>query len=502
MQESQLRRSVKSFFGGWSFDFFTSSSGVHRALFVGVLGLGILLGVLPPSVKSLLCWACSLPCFLMAFESLTQLKTSRYSVAWACLGMGLCLLPFLMRALEKGNLGIFLLIALGSGVGLLLAFLTRLTALPQLMALFHSLVGIGAMFIGWSLSGKQSLSTASIHTLFELAAGCAVGAVTFTGSVMAFLKLQGIVGKMNLSAKNFVMLALISIGGFAALSGLFFMAPSLYLLMILSLVAGWLGVLWVFPVGGADMPLVVSLLNSLSGWASVSLGFYAQFPLMIVVGAIVGFSGGLLTYVMCRGMNKSITEIFWGSFKQMTVAGDVKEALPVKTLNAADSAFFLAQAEKVLIIPGYGAAVAQAQQALQEMSHLLRSKGIQVTYGLHPVAGRMPGHMNVLLAQANVQPEEMKELEEVNREITEIDVVFIIGANDIVNPAAEDDPNSPIYRMPIFQVYKAKTILFVKRSMGKGYAGVDNPLFYNPKTYMVFGDGRKVCEEINQNLAE
>ncbi len=448
-------------------------------------------------------------CFILTLRGLSHPKTSRQGLFFGMAGMAIAVLATVAAPEVVGYVPILLAILIGGSIGTVIALRIEMTALPQLVAAFHSLVGLAAVlvaaaafyapqFYGIGLPGE--IATLS---LIEMSIGAAVGAITFTGSIVAFTKLQGLVGgtPLTFQGQHWVNLA---IGILIVLLIVWFAAAQpvwvFWALVVLSLI---IGVLLIVPIGGADMPVVVSMLNSYSGWAAAGIGFTLGNNLLIIVGALVGSSGAILSYIMCKGMNRSFVNVILGGFggEAGASAADTGEKA-VKSGSPDDASFIMANASKIIIVPGYGMAVGQAQHALREMADLLKEKGADVRYAIHPVAGRMPGHMNVLLAEASVPYEDVYELEEVNREFQTADVAFVIGANDITNPAAEDDPGSPIYGMPILQVANAKTVLFVKRSLSPGYAGIDNPLFYRDNTMMLFGDAKAMCEGIVKALDE
>jgi NAD(P) transhydrogenase subunit beta len=451
-------------------------------------------------------------CFIMALRGLSSPETSQNGNRWGMAGMAIAIITTIITP-DFAWVLVPLGILIGGGIGTIVAKKIEMTALPQLVAAFHSLVGLAAVFVAAAaLAAPASFSILSADggikaaSLIEMSLGTAIGAITFTGSLVAFAKLQGLVSGRPLVFKGqhplnaglgILLLALVVLFAFSG--------GSVTLFVAIVVVALALGFLLILPIGGADMPVVVSMLNSYSGWAAAGIGFTLGNPLLIVTGALVGSSGAILSYIMCKGMNRSIINVILGGFGG-EVAGDGAAAAgggadrAVKAGSADDAAFIMKNASKVIIVPGYGMAVAQAQHALREMADMLKKEGVDVRYAIHPVAGRMPGHMNVLLAEANVPYDEVFELEEINHEFGTADVAFVIGANDVTNPAAKSDPKSPIFGMPILDVEKAKTVLFIKRSMASGYAGVENDLFFRPNTMMLFGDAKKVTEQIVKAL--
>lgn len=441
----------------------------------------------------------------MALRGLSSPKTSLSGNIFGMTGMALAIGATLFSTQVVSMPMIIVGLIIGGVIGSVIALRIQMTALPQLVAAFHSLVGLAAVFVAWAAFLHPEAFNIGIPgliktgSLIEMSLGVVIGAITFTGSVVAFLKLQGILGgkplvfpmQHLLNAAIGVLIVLLTIAFVMHQSHLYFV-----LIVLLSLT---IGLLIILPIGGADMPVVVSMLNSYSGWAASGIGFTLQNNLLIITGALVGSSGAILSYIMCKGMNRSIFNVILGGFgsdQGAAVVAQSNESRPYKSGSAEDAAFILSNSSSVIIVPGYGMAVAQAQHALREMVQLLKEKGIKIRYAIHPVAGRMPGHMNVLLAEANVPYEDVLELEEINNDFTTTDVAFVIGANDVTNPIAKTDPSSPIYGMPILDVEKAKTVLFVKRSMSAGYSGVDNELFYRDNTMMLFGDAKKVCEEV------
>ena len=462
-------------------------------------------------------------CFILALRGLSSPESSRrgnrFGMAGMLLAVGTTLIHYVPRqasgfgeigSIDFGALGLIAAaIAIGAVIGIVTARRIAMTAMPQLVAAFHSLVGLAAVLVGASAYlNPEAFGIAEggiIHagSRVEMGLGVAIGAITFSGSVIAFLKLNG-----NMSGKP-IMLPLrhvINLGTLAAILGLigyFTVDQSPWIFWTITGLAFLIGFLLIIPIGGADMPVVVSMLNSYSGWAAAAMGFTLQNSAMIITGALVGSSGAILSYIMCRAMNRSFISVIAGGFGGDAIAGGGGGGVdrPYKRGSAEDAAFLMSQAEQVIIVPGYGMAVAQAQHAVRELVDLLKREGVTVKYAIHPVAGRMPGHMNVLLAEANVPYDEVFELEDINSEFARADVAFVIGANDVTNPSAKTDKTSPIYGMPILDVEKAKTVLFVKRSMGgAGYAGVDNELFYRDNTMMLLADAKKMAEEIVKSI--
>jgi NAD(P) transhydrogenase subunit beta len=447
--------------------------------------------------------------FIMALRGLSHPTTSRQGNVYGMIGMTIAVLTTLALAVPSvsGFVMIVVGIAAGGSVGAFIARRIAMTSMPQLVAAFHSLVGLAAVLVAAAaVYAPESFgigTVGAIHTqaIVEMSLGVAIGAVTFTGSIIAFLKLDGrMSGKPIMLPMRHVVNAGIGIA-LVVLVILMVTTQSTTIFWLIVLLSLLLGVLLIIPIGGADMPVVVSMLNSYSGWAAAALGFTLGNLALIITGALVGSSGAILSYIMCKGMNRSFISVILGGFGGETAAAaDDGIERTVKQGSADDAAYLMANAQKVIIVPGYGMAVAQAQHALREMADKLKAKGVEVKYAIHPVAGRMPGHMNVLLAEANVPYDEVFELEDINSEFAQADVAYVIGANDVTNPSARDDKSSPIYGMPILDVDKARTCLFVKRSLGSGYAGIDNTLFYKDGTMMLLGDAKKMTEEIVKAL--
>jgi NAD(P) transhydrogenase subunit beta len=447
--------------------------------------------------------------FILTLRGLSHPETSRRGNYMGMAGMTIAVLTTLAVAVPDAAkfLLIILGIAAGGGLGAYIASRIPMTAMPQLVAAFHSLVGLAAVFVAAAaLNAPEAFGIGAPGEIFtvsliEMSIGAAIGAITFTGSVIAFLKLDGRMSgaPILLPARHIINIAIGAI--IVLLIIAFSVSESHAAFWALTLLAFAIGVLLIIPIGGADMPVVVSMLNSYSGWAAAGIGFTVSNVALIITGALVGSSGAILSYIMCKGMNRSFISVILGGFGgEQAAAVDDGVERTIKRGSAEDAAFLMKNAAKVIIVPGYGMAVAQAQHALRELADTLKDEGVEVAYAIHPVAGRMPGHMNVLLAEAQVPYDEVFELEDINNEFSQADVVYVIGANDVTNPAAEDDPSSPIYGMPVLQVWKANTVIFNKRSLASGYAGIDNTLFYRDNTLMVLGDAKKMTEEIAKAL--
>ena len=449
--------------------------------------------------------------FILALRGLSSPESSRTGNNRGMLGMGIAIVTAILAAGGINDaLTVFLILAglaAGGTIGAVTARRIAMTAMPQLVAAFHSLVGMAAVLVAgaayYSPAAYGIGDPGSIHpqSLVEMSLGVASGAITFSGSVIAFAKLNGNMSgaPILLPARHLINLIIaLSIVGLIAY---FFMTQQAWTFWTITALSFVFGITLIIPIGGADMPVVVSMLNSYSGWAAAGIGFTLENTALIITGALVGSSGAILSYIMCKGMNRSFISVIAGGFGgEVAAAGGAKETRPVKQGSAEDAAFIMKNAASVIIVPGYGMAVAQAQHALREMADKLKKEGVKVSYAIHPVAGRMPGHMNVLLAEANVPYDDVFELEDINSQFAQADVAYVIGANDVTNPAAKTNPQSPIFGMPILDVEKAKTVLFIKRGMGSGYAGIENELFFRDNTMMLFADAKKMTEEIVKAL--
>jgi len=448
--------------------------------------------------------------FILALRGLSSPETSRQGNLFGIIGMAIAItVTFLsIDNFSSGFLYVLLFLLIGGSIGAFIAFKIPMTAMPELVAGFHSLVGLAAVFVAISaflspevfnlgISGNIKLAS-----LIEMSIGAAVGAITFSGSIIAFLKLRGIMSGSPITFPGQHLLNLLILISIIILTYFLCLNQSPNFFWSLIAISFLVGFLLIIPIGGADMPVVISMLNSYSGWAAAGIGFTLENTALIITGALVGSSGAILSYIMCKGMNRSFFNVILGGFggTDQTSSKSSKEQKPVKSGNADDAAFLMKNASSVIIVPGYGMAVAQAQHALREMVDSLKKNGVKVSYAIHPVAGRMPGHMNVLLAEANVPYDEVFELEEINNDFANCDVAYVIGANDVTNPVAKTDPQSPIYGMPVLDVEKSKSVLFVKRSLSPGYAGIDNDLFYRDNTLMLFADAKKMTEDIIKNL--
>jgi NAD(P) transhydrogenase subunit beta len=449
--------------------------------------------------------------FILALRGLSSPDTSRKGNYFGIAGM---IIAIVVTFLSVGNFSatlvyVIIFLIIGGAIGAFIAFKIPMTAMPELVAGFHSLVGLAAVFVAIAAYlnpeafNLGNIGNIKLASLVEMSIGAAVGAITFSGSIIAFLKLRGIMSgsPITFSGQHFFNLIL----GIAIFILIFYLCKTqsdniFWTLIVISFLVG---VLLIVPIGGADMPVVISMLNSYSGWAAAGIGFTLENTALIITGALVGSSGAILSYIMCKAMNRSFVSVILGGFGADSSSSDLKEKKdqkPVKSGNAEDAAFLMKNASSVIIVPGYGMAVAQAQHALREMVDKLKKNDVKVTYAIHPVAGRMPGHMNVLLAEANVPYDEVFELEDINNDFANSDVAFVIGANDVTNPAAKTDPKSPIFGMPVLDVEKCKSVLFIKRSLSPGYAGIDNELFYKDNTLMLFADAKKMTEDIVKNI--
>ncbi len=448
--------------------------------------------------------------FILALRGLSSPETSRQGNLFGIIGMIIAIsVTFLsVGNFTSGFIYVLIFMAIGGSIGAFIAYKIPMTAMPELVAGFHSLVGLAAVFVAISAFinpnafGLGAPGNIKLASLIEMAIGAAVGAITFSGSVIAFLKLQGIMSGAPITFKGQHALNALILISIVVITFYLCSTQSSNLFWTLIAVSFLIGFLIIIPIGGADMPVVISMLNSYSGWAAAGIGFTLENTALIITGALVGSSGAILSYIMCKGMNRSFFNVILGGFgaTEQQASDKNKEQRPVKSGNADDAAFLMKNASSVIIVPGYGMAVAQAQHALREMVDTLKKNDIKVSYAIHPVAGRMPGHMNVLLAEANVPYDEVFELEEINNDFANADVAFVIGANDVTNPVAKTDPQSPIYGMPVLDVEKCKSVLFVKRSLSPGYAGIDNDLFYKENTLMLFADAKKMTEDITKNL--
>ena len=450
--------------------------------------------------------------FILALRGLSSPETSRQGNYLGILGMIIAIVvTFLsIESISVAFLIVLIFLLIGGLIGAFIAYKIPMTSMPELVAGFHSLVGLAAVFVAISAflnPGAFNLGNPGdikLGSLIEMSIGAAVGAITFSGSVIAFLKLQGIMSGAPITFKGQHLLNALILITIVIITFFLCSTQSSNLFWILIIISFLIGFLLIIPIGGADMPVVISMLNSYSGWAAAGIGFTLENIALIITGALVGSSGAILSYIMCKGMNRSFFNVILGGFgatEQSTKSTNI-EKRPFKNGNAEDAAFLMKNASSVIIVPGYGMAVAQAQHALREMVDTLKKNDIKVSYAIHPVAGRMPGHMNVLLAEANVPYDEVFELEEINNDFANADVAYVIGANDVTNPIAKTDPQSPIFGMPVLDVEKCKSVLFVKRSLSPGYAGIDNDLFYKDNTLMLFADAKKMTEDITKNLQD
>ncbi|MDX2050104.1 MAG: NAD(P)(+) transhydrogenase (Re/Si-specific) subunit beta [Rickettsiaceae bacterium] len=447
-------------------------------------------------------------CFILSLKGLSSPTSARRGNFIGMVGMALAIGATFLHANVSNYPIILLAIALGGIIGVILATRVKMTAMPELVAGFHSLVGLAAVLVAiaaflepnnFGILGEYGILTGN---LIEMTVGAIVGAITFTGSVIAFLKLRGSLGSkpMRFRGRHIVNLALFGMILYGSV--MFVSSSSLTMLLLIIALSFLLGILLIIPIGGADMPVIVSMLNSYSGWAAAGIGFTLENSLLIITGALVGSSGAILSYIMCKAMNRSIINVIFGGFgsSKMGSSDELAEDRVYRAGSAEDAAYMLSVAERVIIVPGYGMAVAGAQHAIKQLVDILKSKSIDVRFAIHPVAGRMPGHMNVLLAEAKIDYEEVYELEEINNEFQFTDVTIVVGANDVTNPAAKNDESSPIYGMPILDVSLSRNIFFIKRGMASGYAGIENELFYQDNTTMLFGDAKEVVEEIIKSL--
>jgi NAD(P) transhydrogenase subunit beta len=449
-------------------------------------------------------------CFILSLKGLASPQSARRGNVYGVAGMAIAVIATFANPGFSQKTLTLIAIGIGGLIGIATALRIQMTSMPQLVAGFHSLVGLAAVFIAFSaLLSPESYGiglTGQLPkaSLIEMVIGSSIGAITFSGSIVAFGKLQSFIRSEPLKFKLLPMINILLALGMLLLMGYFVITEDVYIFILVVLISLILGFLVIMPVGGADMPVIVSMLNSYSGWAAAGIGFTLKNSLLIITGALVGASGAILSYIMCKAMNRSLYKVIFGAFTTINIVAKTNEVQDrhVNVSSPQDAAYFLSNAESVIIVPGYGMAVSQAQHTIKELVALLEHKKINIRFAIHPVAGRMPGHMNVLLAEANINYDIVLELEEINRDFAQTDVVLVIGANDVTNPAAKTDPASPIYGMPILDVENAKTVFFIKRSMSAGYAGVENELFFRNNTMMLFGDAKKVVEEIVKNIKE
>ena len=449
-------------------------------------------------------------CFIFALKGLSSPKAARSGSIVGIIGMAIALIATFNLPNFSHIIPLIITIAAGGIVGTIIARKIAMTAMPQLVAGFHSFVGLAAVLVAYAaLLAPHNFSIGisgnlPVGALIEMSLGASIGAITFSGSIIAFGKLQGVIGAKPMKFVGQQYVCLLMTLAIIFLVYKFTNNESLFLFTALVVLSLIIGVLLIIPIGGADMPVVVSMLNSYSGWAAVGIGFTLGNSLLIITGALVGASGGILSYIMCKAMNRSLINVIFGAFQKVDIKSGAEEDddRVAKVSSAEDAAFMMNKAESVIIVPGYGMAVAQSQHAIKEMTEILKKAGVKVRFAIHPVAGRMPGHMNVLLAEANIDYEDVLELDEINNDFGSTDIALVIGANDVTNPAAKTDESSPIYGMPVLDVGMAKSVLFVKRSMSPGYAGIQNELFFQDNTLMLFGDAKKVVEDIVKSLQE
>ena len=449
-------------------------------------------------------------CFIFALKGLSSPKSARSGSIVGIIGMAIALIATFNLPNFSHVIPLIITIAAGGIVGTIIARKIAMTAMPQLVAGFHSFVGLAAVLVAYAaLLAPHNFSIGisgnlPVGALIEMSLGASIGAITFSGSIIAFGKLQGLIGAKPMKFVGQQYVCLLMTFAIIFLVYKFTNNESLFLFTALVVLSLIIGVLLIIPIGGADMPVVVSMLNSYSGWAAAGIGFTLGNSLLIITGALVGASGGILSYIMCKAMNRSLINVIFGAFQKVDIKSGAEEDddRVAKVSSAEDAAFMMNKAESVIIVPGYGMAVAQSQHAIKEMTEILKKAGVKVRFAIHPVAGRMPGHMNVLLAEANIDYEDVLELDEINNDFGSTDIALVIGANDVTNPAAKTDESSPIYGMPVLDVGMAKSVLFVKRSMSPGYAGIQNELFFQDNTLMLFGDAKKVVEDIVKSLQE